>query len=249
MNDEGVRIWEGYDPTKHYVFFGDVALGLEHGDDSALCWLCCETGWQVAEYHGKLAGMELGELAYDMGEFYGWAYGCFENNQDQTPNNKLIDMEYPQIHYEQKLGQRSGPQDTQKPGWNTNSLTRYWMVRHALTWIKDGSLKFRSKHLFDQMEIFAQNKMGKYEAIPGGHDDIVMAALGAGQMWDVWMKRSAEDNIDPLVAGEEAEQRFLGMDLLSGEEEDLSREERIGAKALKKLQIEQQEVQMEGMVW
>lgn len=249
MAEGGVRIWANYDPTKNYVWFGDVALGLQHGDDSALCWICCETGEQVAEYHGKIHGMELGEIAYDMGEYYGWAYGCFENNHDQTPNNKLVEMGYPQLHYEQKLGQKSGPQDTLKPGWNTNTLTRYWMVRHAQTWVNDGSLTIRSTILLDQMEIFAQNARGKYEAIPGGHDDVVFGFLGCAQMWAVWMKRhEVGDTISPMIGDKTVSKGILGDDLLT-DAEHTTREERISKAALERMEREQREEEMEGMVW
>ena len=53
---DGVRLYRIANPEKHYVWFGDPAEGLEHGDDSAICWLCCEDCVQVAEYVGKLAG-------------------------------------------------------------------------------------------------------------------------------------------------------------------------------------------------
>jgi len=175
---DGVRLYRVPQPDKHYVWFGDPAEGLEHGDDSAICWLCCEDGHIAAEYNGMCSGVELGELAYDMGEWYGWAYGCFENNKDQTSNNKLVELRYPALHYEQKLGQQAGPVDTKKPGWNTNTLTRNWMVRHGIAYVKDGSIKPRSRPLLDQMEIFSQNARGKFEAIPGGgphHNRVILA--------------------------------------------------------------------------
>ena len=245
---EGVRLAFESQPEKHYVFFGDPAEGLEHGDDSALCWLCCEDGLQVAEYVGKLAGNELGELAYDMGEYYNWAYGCFENNKDQTPNNKLVELRYPNLHFEQKLGQQAGPVDTRKPGWNTNTLTRNWMVRHGLSWTRDGSIRPMSKTLFDQLEIFSQNARGKYEAIPGGHDDAVFAYLGACQMWAVWMKSKGKDDLAPMVAGQVVEASVLGLDLLT-EETPKTREQKLSEKALERLERERPDWELGAMVW
>jgi len=244
----GVQRFYAYNPEKHYVWFGDPAEGLEHGDDSALCWLCCEDGLQVAEYVGKLAGVELGELAYDMGEYYGWAYGCFENNKDQTSNNKLVELRYPNLHFQQNLGREAGPVDTKTPGWNTNTLTRNWMVNHGLAWTKDGSIRPFSRVLFDQMEIFSQNARGKYEAIPGGHDDAVFAYLGACQMWRVWFDRRKNDGLAPMVGGKIVEESVLGLDLIT-EAEPQTREARLGDKALKRLEQEQRDVEMEAMVW
>jgi hypothetical protein len=189
----------------------------------------------------------LGELAYDMGEYYGWAYGCFENNKDQSSNNKLVEMRYPNLHYEQKLGQQAGPVDTKKPGWNTNTLTRNWMVRHGIAFVKDGSIKPMSRPLLDQMEIFSQNARGKYEAIPGGHDDIVIAFLGCCQMWRVWFDRKKDDNLAPMVGGQVVEQGVGGLDLLT-DELPQTREERLGTKALERLEQAQTDRQMEGMV-
>ena len=245
---DGVRLYRIANPEKHYVWFGDPAEGLEHGDDSAICWLCCEDGVQVAEYVGKLAGMELGELAYDMGEYYGWAYGCFENNKDQTPNNKLVELNYPALHYEQKLGQQAGPVDTRKPGGNTNTITRNWMVHHTLWWTRDGSIRPVSRVLFDQMEIFSQNLRGKYQAIPGGHDDAVFGYLGACMMWRVWFERQANDELPPLVGGKIVERTTLGLDLLT-DAEPQTREARLSEKALERLEQEQRDVEMEAMAW
>jgi hypothetical protein len=247
VNEAGVWIFCQPHPEWHYVWFGDPAEGLEHGDDSAICWLCCETGQQAAEYLGKLSGLELGELAYDMGEYYGWAYGCFENNKDQSSNNKLVELNYPALHYEQRLGKRSGPVDTLKPGWNTNTLTRNWMVRHALSWTRDGSIHPISRRLLDQMEIFSQNPRGKYEAIPGGHDDAVMAFLGACQMWKVWMDRQGKDDLAPLVAGQEVEPAEMLLELPS--EDTRTREERLSERALERMERAQRHSDMEGLVW
>jgi len=75
------------------------------------------------------------------------------------------------------------------------------------------------------MEVFAQNARGKYEAIPGAHDDLVMAWLIAVQMWKIRLtrRRVTEDLLVPLTSN--------GVPIIGESDVPLSREERLVRKA------------------
>jgi len=200
---DGLRIWRHPRRDESYVWGGDVAQGLEHGDNSVLEVLCLDDGFQVAEYQGKMEPAELGELAYMLGQYYNWAFGCFENNADLTPQTVCAQqLKYPHYYYQQTIGTDGNP-DTRKYGWNTNLRTRYIMINDMRQMLGDGSIRIRSLYLLDEMEIFARSPRGRYEAISGGHDDLVMAFAIAVQMLQHALLVQADDqeSLAPLVNG------------------------------------------------
>jgi len=241
-SEDEVRIWRRPQRGERYVWGGDVAEGLEHGDYSVIEILSLDHGDQVAEYQGKREGMELGELAYLMGQWYNWAYGAFENNADQTPNNKLLELKYPKLHFQQDHS-KGYPVDTDKAGWNTNLHTRYRMVRQARSLLRDGSIVIRSQHLLDEMEIFARNSRGKYAALPGGHDDLVMAFLIATQMYYLVVQLEEYDShgIAPMVKGQEVKPGQGDTNILMEDEDPRTREERLGEAAVQRIETQAQE--------
>lgn len=225
---EGLRIWRQPRRGEDYVWGGDVAQGLEHGDNSALEVLCLNDGHQVAEYQGKMEPSELGELAYLLGQYYNWAFGCFENNADLTPQSVCaVQLKYPNYYYQQTVGSDVDT-STRKYGWNTNMRTRYLMINDMRSMLADGSLTVRSSWLLDEMEIFARSPRGKYEAIPGGHDDLVMAYAIAVQMFKyALLMRQDEEGLQPLVDGQMVRP---GEDDIDEPLEKQTREARIAAK-------------------
>jgi hypothetical protein len=202
------RMFRQAKPQLHYAWGGDVAEGMIHGDFSTIAVYCCETGQQVFEYQGKRPTPELGELAYIIGQYYNWAFGSFENNKDQTPNNKLMEVElsYPNLAFQQDWS-KGDPRDTDKVGFNTNVTTRYRMIRQFNLWVRDGVLQPFSRALYDEMEIFSANAQGKYAAIPGGFDDLVMGHAIAAQHWHraCQLLTMDDETLRPLVNGREVQ--------------------------------------------
>lgn len=233
----GLLIFRDPKPGKHYCWGGDVAEGLPHGDNSALDVGCVETGEQVASYCGKLDPKELGDLAYDLGSWYFYAYGCFENNKDLTPQSTMLNRNppYPNYHHEEIHGTQNQPVETLKPGWNTNTRTRYLMVHETRKLHKDGSLVGHDDELCDELEIFGRNQRGKYEAIAGGHDDRVMAHFIRVMMWQVCLGRMADaaEDLEPMVAGKVVRRGVDDIDTFEPVEEQ-TREARLADHALEK---------------
>lgn len=221
-----LRIFFKPQPKRNYVIGGDVAQGLERGDASVLQVIEVESGRQVAEYFLPTATPpEVGEEAYKLGAYYNEAYIGIENNSDLTPLYKLHEMRYPNLHYQEELNALPSPTGTRKMGWNTNFSTRYVMVDDGRQFLKDGSVEVYSPWLLDEMEVFAQNARGKYEAIPGAHDDLVMAWLIAVQMWKIRLtrRRISEDLLMPLTSD--------GVPIAGESDVPLSLEERLVRKA------------------
>ena len=194
-----LRIWEKPIPSETYVIGGDPAEGLEHGDDSVLEVIVGSTGEQAAELQGKVDPFTFGELAYMLGMHYNEALIGIENNKDGGANRVLHEMGYKNIYFEQKdLGE---PYDkhTIKLGINTNIRNRHRLISQARRWMEDRSAIPVSRQLVAQFETFVLRST-KFEAIPGGHDDLVMAWVIAIEMLRVhtMMNEAKNTELNPL---------------------------------------------------
>lgn len=234
LKDE-IRVYRQPNASHHYVWGGDSAGGRPTSDASSIQVIDCDTGDQCLEYEGRREGTELGELAFMVGTWYNHAFGCFENNNDQTPNNHLLTLGYPHLYYQRDIV-KGYPVPTDKVGWNTNLHTRFRMVRQTRTYLRDGSLRVYSTRLLDQMEIFARNHRGKFEAIQGAFDDLIFGYMIAAMMYEYWweQERFDEQGQPPLVDGEPAKPDPDSVDQL--DDSHLTREERLGERALDRLE-------------
>ena len=178
------RIWSKPQQELTYVIGGDVAEGLERGDDSVLEGICVETGEQVFEVQGKIDPITFGEIAYQYGTWYNNALIGIENNADGGSNRILSRLGYPNIYLQANNSGEAYDKQTSKLGFNTNLRTRAEIIASGRAMMQDGSVIVRSQLLLAQFEIFALNKAGtRFEALPGGHDDLVMAWLIAIEMF------------------------------------------------------------------
>lgn len=181
-DDGEVTIFEHPIKGHRYAIGADPSQGLAHGDNACICVIDRNTYKQVAEVQCKLDPDEFGDLCLRLGYYYNTAYIGVENVADLTPIYYLNNAEYPNLHYQCVIDGRVYDRQTDKIGWNTNTKTRRMLRNDALQLLRDESLSISSHRLLDEMEIFARNPKGRWEAIAGGHDDLVFAWMIAVQM-------------------------------------------------------------------
>ncbi len=199
------RVWEKPLKNELYVMGGDVAEGVERGDDSVLECIRVSTGEQVLEVQGKVDPLTFGEIAYQFGSWYNNALLGIENNKDGGANATLHRLGYPNIYFQRNNTGEAFDKQTAKLGFNTNLKTRHEIIANGRKYMQDGSVTVRSQELLNQFEIFALNPSGtKFEALSGGHDDLVMAWLIACEMFRTQLLiESAKDNVLlPYIDGE-----------------------------------------------
>ena len=211
-----IRFFHPPKPADKFALGADPAQGLSYGDDSTFCVINRRTGQQCAEYQGKIDPLEFGDLINMAGRYYNNAYVGVENVSDLSPVLYLREAEYPSLHYQCVIDGRVYDKHTDKIGWNTNSRTRRILRNDALAALKTGAVTICSAYLLDQMEVFARNQRGKWEAIPGASDDLVFAFMIAVQMmkWaevvDDWKARGyivpTEDEAKVMFAAAQAEE-------------------------------------------
>lgn len=203
MPDE-IRIWERPIEGEIYAIGGDPAEGLTRGDDSVYEVIRCATGDQVAEVQGKIPPKIFGELGATLSQYYNNALIAIENNKDGGANQFLYDAGCRNIYFQRDVTARAYDKITDKLGYNMNLRTRPILVAQARSWMEDGSAIPRSQRLLSQFEIFV-HRLGRFEALPGGHDDLVMAWLLAVEMTRVALISvdGTQNNLNPLYNEEE----------------------------------------------
>jgi len=197
-----LRIWDKPRKNKTYAIGGDPAEGLAHGDDSVLEVVDCDNGWQVAELQGKIEPFAFAEHAYMLGMWYNTALVGIESNKDGGANRALLELQYPNIYYEQKDTGEPYDKHTMKMGININLHNRHRLVAQCRHMMEERLAKCHSRELVAQFEIFVLRNL-KYEAIPGGKDDLVMAWVICCEMMRVACERKAslESTLAPMFDG------------------------------------------------
>ncbi|MEW6750808.1 MAG: hypothetical protein AB1505_07500 [Candidatus Latescibacterota bacterium] len=203
-----LRVWERPSPGGPYAIGGDPAEGLPEGDDSVLEVLDCRQGLQVAELQGKLDPFTLGELAWMLGTLYNHALVALESTKDGGANPKLFELGYRRIYYEMADRGKAWDEATARLGLYMNLRSRHRLTAQARKWMAGGSVRPRSVQLLDQCNTFVLRDT-KYQAIPGGHDDLVMAWVIAIEMMRVQLLADGvgAQGLAPLVNGQPVEPR------------------------------------------
>lgn len=197
-----VRIWQDRISGHEYAIGVDPALGYADSDDSVIEVGNCNTGEQVAEVQGKLDGNDLAEECDLLGNYYNEALIGVEINKDLTCVNRLWTGGYPNLYFRAEETGRPFRKQTDKLGWDTNIRTRPMLVTQGRNMLTDGSVVMKSQELINQWKIFVL-EMGKFQALAGGHDDLVMGFLIMCEMMMIQLN-SAEartKTFTPMVNG------------------------------------------------
>ncbi|CAL9954614.1 hypothetical protein VPHD85_0001 [Vibrio phage D85] len=177
-------VWELPEEDVEYVIGGDVAEGLEHGDNSSLDVLCKKTGKQVAHWFGSLSPKRFGDLIAHVGRMYNYAYlGIERNNMGHSTLDRLRDI-YPlsYIYSEQYIDREIDDEDTARIGWHTTAASKEMLIGDMAITFEGHNTGIRWAGTMAEMHIFVRNERGSAGAQPGGHDDQVMSYLIAQMM-------------------------------------------------------------------
>jgi hypothetical protein len=196
-----LRVWVKPEPGFIYAIGGDPAEGLEHGDDSVLEVFNATTGGQCAELQGKIEPFAFAEIAFMLGTWYNHALIGIEANKDGGANRELLALGYRNIYFEQVDTGQGWDKATPRLGINVNLLSRHRLIAQARRWLEEKVLFIYSRYLIEQMETFVLRD-AKYQAIPGGHDDLVMAFVILVDMLRITTMGGAHQDLPALVNGE-----------------------------------------------
>lgn len=87
------------------------------------------------------------------------------------------------LYISKQVGEETGENDTTKLGWDTTAISRPKMLGEWLAAFNSKQVTVYDQETLEQHATFIVNKNGKPEAAPNTHDDGVISAAGAWQMY------------------------------------------------------------------
>lgn len=138
---------------------------------------------QVLEYHGKMTGDDVGELAYKYGKMYGDAFcvvECIGGVGDATVL-MLLRLEYPNLYYDdadlnkytmqRDASSLKATEDGKLPGFHSNAV-RFQMLTAFANMVKTNQIKIRSKRVIAELDTWIyKGPTAKIDHQDGCHDD------------------------------------------------------------------------------
>ena len=218
------KIWELPDVSTTYVMGIDCSEGI--GKDSGVISVWNRnTGYQVAELRAQLSIDLLADETWKVGHFYKYAWCCPEvNNFGHSLLAVLVRKGYTKIYKRQTIDEFTN-KPTQKLGFLTTVATKIPLTDNYMTHCRLGTCRVRSDDLLKEMSTFVQigSKSGRTlrrEALPGCHDDTVVAACLAWEMDKVLGKTG--DKSEDWIYEQENKVKFdedTGFAIFEGQED------------------------------
>lgn len=181
--DEWLRIYELPVKDMQYVVSGDVAEGLEKGDESFMTVREKITRNVVACANGILGTDEFAINLQMVGKFYNNANVAPENNNhghSVCQDLKKLDCD---LYETTKVNEKTKQVSVVRAGWTTTPATRPKMLDQLEEEIRKNSVELRDEVLISQCKTFVKNpKTGKPEADGSFLDDGVMSCAIGGEV-------------------------------------------------------------------
>lgn len=180
-----VTIWEDYLPGETYVLAADIAEGLDRGESSVAdpeqggadfssgYVVRARTLKVVAAIHGRIPPVEFARKLDKLGRRYRACVAPERNNHGHTVVHVLEEARYPEVYRHLEYDQ--GGARFLRPGFPTDTKTRPMILDALAEVIRTGQLDCPDQRFWVEVLRFHRNKVGKPEALPGSHDDRVMA--------------------------------------------------------------------------
>ena len=183
--DGNLWVWEGVDYSKSYMVVADVARG-DGQDYSAFHIFDVENAVQVAEYKGKIAPKDFGNMLVGIASEYNEALLVVENaNIGWATIEQVLEREYRNLYYSPKNHldtvesyMTKWERDQLVPGFTMSARTRPLVIAKMIEYIRDHSATIQSKRLLGEMRVFVW-KNGKAQAQDRYNDDLIISCATA----------------------------------------------------------------------
>lgn len=105
------------------------------------------------------------------------------------------------LYMMQTMGTTKGEQQSDKLGFNTDSVSRPRMIGDLKEAVDSMQLRIYDNDTIEQLSTFIVNKSGKPEAASGTHDDAVMSLAIAWQLYQTEHKIVMDDDDEEYTSG------------------------------------------------
>jgi hypothetical protein len=187
-------IWRWKEPVEGHSYMVTVDTSRGDGSDfSTYHVLDLEEFEQVEEFKGKAEVSDLASLSIKASTTYNKALLVVENNGlGWATVTEVLNKGYSNIYYSDKTQSKRNPYETGSPdhkkigGFTNSNVVRPLAIDSLIQALNPLDLKFYSKRLLDELEVFIWYR-GKPQAMRNYNDDLVIAMamatyLRAGSM-------------------------------------------------------------------
>lgn len=181
-----IFIWELPKPGESYAMGADPAGGV--GRDRAASYVFSQkTHRIVAKLWGQIEPKDFAKELFKLGKYYNSAWMCVEaNNHGHLVLSTLVDLGYRNLYKRHEIDIIT-QKPTRKVGFLTTNESKMIITEHLKTACKEGQFVCPDIELMAEMTSFVQvaSKTGRSirrEALPGAHDDLIMAASLTAEM-------------------------------------------------------------------
>lgn len=133
-----------------------------------------KSGRQAAVLRQQCDEDQFAKQLYCLGMYYGEALIACEVNFSTYPVRELQRLHYPRQYY-REVYDNILRETEYRYGFVTNRLTRPVILAELVKLVREAPSLFYDEVTLSEMLSFARNKNGRAEALPGAHDDCVMA--------------------------------------------------------------------------
>ena len=141
------------------------------------------TGRQAAVLRHQYDEDQYARQMYCLGKYYNDALLGVEVNYSTYPVKLLEMLRYPR-QYMRELPDRIGTEYKKALGWETTSRTRPVSIAQLVQAFREDPELVRDRGTLMEMRVFQYNDDHRPEALPGEHDDLVMALAIANAIRD-----------------------------------------------------------------
>lgn len=190
-----IRIYERPKPRRHYVVGGDTAgVGSDWFTGQVVDNL---TGTQCAVLRHQYDEDQYARQMYCLGRYYNDALVGVETNYSTYPVKMLSLMGYPRLYVRELADTYTGG-IKEAFGFETTSRTRPVIIAQLVASFREHPEIVSDADTLGEMMTFQYNRERRPEALPGEHDDLVMALAIAHGI------RSQQEVLDEPEAGRSA---------------------------------------------
>ena len=169
-----LQIWIPPKFEEPYVIGADVSLGANQDYSVATVFnqdreLCAMLRTNVVDPG------TFGDMLFYLGRLYNNSLLCVESNSiGNTTLDRLRQMDYINLYYETKVALMK-TESTEKLGFRTTATSKPRIIGFLKRAVEDLDISVPSIEAIQELMDYVQTDSGKTEALPGCHDDIVMA--------------------------------------------------------------------------
>lgn len=182
---EKFRLTMDLDPKKTYLLGVDTAASTgAKADYSAMVLTDAHTGEEVGSWHGKFSVVKrfavvVKSLIQGLAELYGFTEDnlmiIIERNSFGLGTIEELMFDDGGFDYTSYLYQEELKNGERRPGLLTNAKSRDMMFNLLLSAINEMPERARSSLFQEELRNLEQKNNGRFEAVQGAHDDVIMA--------------------------------------------------------------------------